>query len=288
MTVRKAVPRVFGTVFGVDFSGAALAGRNIWIARCKPTGGPRLRLEALDRLGDLAGSEAREPALKWLVSRITQSRNSLWAMDFPFGLPVEVAVAGSMWTDQMAAVRNWRGGAKDFGHECVRRALALGGPMHIRRETDRLVRTPFDCYHYRIIYQTFHGMRDVLSPLAGHAGTAIAPFPSVSLARADRIVIETCPASTLKRLGLPHQNYKQPAGGPLTSLRRRNRRRLIEGLRPWLEMSPTHVSRMMRNPGGDALDAAIAAVGGYTGWRAADHAAIAAHPRYAREGFVYA
>ena len=44
---------------------------------------------------------------------------------------------------------------------------------------------------------------------------------------------------------------------------------------------------MMRNPGGDALDAVIAAVGAWRAVQAADHAAIARHPRYKREGRLY-
>ena len=35
----------------------------------------------------------------------------------------------------------------------------------IRRLTDIEEKAPFDPYHYRIIYQTFHGMRDVLGRL---------------------------------------------------------------------------------------------------------------------------
>jgi hypothetical protein len=44
-------------------------------------------------------------------------------------------------------------------------AEALGGPRHMRRLNDLEVKAPFDPFHYRIIYQTFHGMRDVLGPL---------------------------------------------------------------------------------------------------------------------------
>ena len=36
---------------------------------------------------------------------------------------------------------------------------ALGGPLHIRRLTDSEAKTPFDCYHYRIIYQTAHNLK---------------------------------------------------------------------------------------------------------------------------------
>ena len=44
---------------------------------------------------------------------------------------------------------------------------------------------------------------------------------------------------------------------------------------------------MMRNGGGDALDAVIAGVGASCGWREADHAAIRRHPRYRREGRMF-
>ena len=44
----------------------------------------------------------------------------------------------------------------------------------------------------------------------------------------------------------------------------------------------------MRNGGGDALDALIAVVGASESFRTADHRAIARHPRYPREGYLYA
>src|SRR5205085_2496564 len=163
--------------------------------------------------------------------------------------------------------------------ECLRRATLLGGPMHIRRLTDHEAKAPFDCYHYRIIYQTFHGMRDVLGPLRRRPGTAILPFQYRRLPGARRVLVEACPASTLKRLGLPHQNYKQPAGGPLTAKRRRTRRAILDGLTARVEIGPAHRYVIMRNGGGDALDAVIAALGGWDAWRDADHAAVARHPR---------
>ena len=43
----------------------------------------------------------------------------------------------------------------------------------------------------------------------------------------------------------------------------------------------------MRNGGGDALDAVLAAVGARHAWHAADHRAVARHPRYPREGMLF-
>ena len=164
---------------------------------------------------------------------------------------------------------------------------ALGGPRHIFRATDRAARTPFDAYHYRIIYQTYHAMRDVLWPLRRVRGTAILPFQYARLGTARRVVMETCPGSTLKRLGLPHQSYKQPEGGPLTAKRKRTRKAILAGLEPHIEIAPEHRPRIARDPGGDALDAVVAAVGAYAAWRSVDHAAVARCGRTRREGYLY-
>src|SRR5262249_57164344 len=106
----------------------------------------------------------------------------------------------------------------------------LVGTKHVRRLTDREERAPFDPYHYRVIYQTFFGMRDVLGPLRRHRRTAILPFHYRRLGAASRVLVEACPASTLKWLGLPHQNYKQPQGGRLEPKRLRARRGSLAGL----------------------------------------------------------
>jgi hypothetical protein len=159
--------------------------------------------------------------------------------------------------------------------------------MHIRRQTDGEAKAPFDCYHYRIIYQTFFGMRDVLGPLRGTRHTAIVPFQYRRLRTARRVMVEACPTSTLKRLGLPHNNYKQPEGGPLTPRRRLTRRAILDGLARHVRLDARQRRLVMRNGGGDALDAVIAAVGAAQAWSAADHRAIARHPRYPREGRLY-
>ena len=227
VSVVQAQSRAFKVVFGVDFSGAKQAGRTTWIARLDPDeSGPRttFALGALDRLDRLAGTAARQPALAYLVSLVNASTDALWALDFPFGLPVELFPPRARWPRQLALVREYRADDYGLGLECIRRARSLGDKMHIRRQTDVDARAPFDPYHYRIIYQTFYGMHDVLAPLWRDPRTAVLPFQYQRLYDADRVLVEACPASTLKRLGLPHQNYKQPAGGPLTPKRRRTRR----------------------------------------------------------------
>jgi len=80
---------------------------------------------------------------------------------------------------------------------------------------------------------------------------------------------------------------KQPEGGPLTRKRRATRRALLDGLAGQVSFDERQRRAMMRNGGGDALDAVIAAVGLARAWPATDHRAIARHPRYSREGMMY-
>ena len=84
------------------------------------------------------------------------------------------------WSAQLEFLRGWGEDAYGVGLACLRRAPAQGHKGHIRRLTDIEVKAPWDTYAYRIIYQTFYGMRDVLGPLregerlvaAGRSGDA--------------------------------------------------------------------------------------------------------------------
>jgi hypothetical protein len=148
---------MFSTVFGVDFSAAKLAGPNIWVARLEARAKKactRYHVVNLANLEQLCGTAERGPALAYLVGQIASSRRALWALDFPFGLPVEVVEDGVRWSGQIDWLRGWGEDAYGLGLECLRRAKALGGRRHIRRLTDVEARAPFDCYHYRVIYQT--------------------------------------------------------------------------------------------------------------------------------------
>jgi hypothetical protein len=292
------------TYYGVDFSGAKSAGRNTWIARLERASGPRKRagastaqaparlrgplaLASLHRLETLCDTADRGPALAHLTELVAASDSAVWGLDFPFGLPVELFPPKSKWADQLAFLAEWGDDAYACGLECVRRALLLDDAMHIRRTTDSESRTPYVCYHYRIIYQTFFGMRDVLAPLSRVTGTAVLPFQYRRLPTAKRVVLECCPSSVLKRLCLPHQNYKQPQGGPLLRKRLRTRHQILEALAEFVTMSDRDRRVIMRNGGGDALDAVIAAVGAAAAFHAADHTAIARHARYPREGYLF-
>lgn len=292
VTPQPAARAPFPTVYGVDFSGAKLAGRHAWVARLDvtPDADTPYRLTQLASLETLAGGAERDAALACLVRLIQSSEGALWALGFPFGLPIEVVDGTEAlgWPAQLALLHEWGEDAYGAGVHCLRRAQAQGHPGHIRRLTDTEAKTPWDTYSYRIIYQTFYGMRDVLGTLWGGEGTAILPFQYDRLAQSRRVLVEACQASTLKRLGLPHQNYKQSQSGPVTPARRRVRQAILAGLAPWVSVGRVRRETLLKDAGGDALDALIAAVGAAESWPRIDHAAVAAQPRYVREGRHYA
>ena len=195
------------------------------------------------------------------------------------GLPVRVAAGTATAAggpSQLDAVRTWDGGAYDFGLHCVAEAKRRCGTMHPRRLTDSEAKAPFDCTHYRIIYQTFHGMRDVLAPLERTPNACVLPFQWRKLRTARRVLVESCPASALKRHGLPHQNYKQARGGRLERFRLRNRQKILAWLEVRCESHPPPPPRDADRPrrrragrgvvrGGRAARGAIVRSGGGAG-----------------------
>ena len=283
----------FESACGVDFSGAKQAGRCIWIARLALPKTLPPRLVSLDRLDRLCGTAERGVCLPELVKLVNASEAALWGFDCPFGLPVELFPEDASWADHFAFLAGYGDeDAYECGMECIRRTKALTAALHrtalhCRRLSDVEAKAPFDAFHYRMIYQTFFGMRDVVRPLAETPRTAVLPFQYRKVPQAKRVVVECCPSSVLKKDGLPHQNYKHPKGGPLPRRCITTRHAILDGLCNRVRISDHFRRIIMRNPGGDALDAVIAAVGALRGVRAADHKALSTHPRLTREGWMY-
>ena len=281
---KMKLPRI-RNVFGVDFSGAAQSGKTAWLAEMRVARNQSLQIHRLGPLGRFAGSDERKVVCGYLVQAIRDSETSLWGCDFPFGLPIELGLG--TWARQLKHVRNFSGTAQQYGRELVQRTKQKTGQMHVRRDTDRETKTPFDCYHYRIIHQTVHGMSQVLFPLSTDKSVAVLPFHYRRIEAAERIVVEACPSSTLKRMGLPHLRYKQSGGKPPEKTHLRTRQSIMRGLHGVVEVSAYQRRVMMSDPGGDALDAVLAGVGAWNSLRNDDHAAIAKHKRYPVEGRVY-
>jgi hypothetical protein len=130
-------------------------------------------------------------------------------------------------------------------------------------------------------------VREVLAPLSDEATTAVLPFDYARLPQARRVVVEALPAATLRRQGWPDRGYKGK-GRSATAEQRTVRKRLVEHLERELTIPTVPREALIDNPGGDALDAVLAAWGAITAWKRVDHAAVAADPIYQREGYEYA
>jgi hypothetical protein len=258
-------------VYGIDFSGARDAGRRIWIAEGVADSG-RLVIRRGFPLVDLPGSPlGREVALRALTSFIADlDPVSVVGIDAPFGLPLTV-YGGARWRETIAFVSRYEDAAA-FRRACV--AAAAG--RELRRETDCAARTPFSPYNLRLYRQTFHALRDVLGPLVGSDNVRVAPMEET--AAAGPTVIEVCPASTLKHLGL-YAPYKG-------RVRAAARTRLVSALEQAapLRIEPRVRARAVADPGGDALDSIVAALAAH---RASEHAKRPPGSAWRVEGFVY-
>jgi hypothetical protein len=267
-------------VYGVDFSGARDAGRRIWLAEGR-VGGGRLRVEGCYPAEELPGSgRDREAALGALRRLIATEPGAAFGLDFPFGLPLPLLVeeVGS-WE---AFVRSFPADyptADAFRQSC--RARHPDGEL--KRRTDVETRTPFAAYNLRLFRQTYYGIREVLYPLVRDGAACVLPMQA---RRADRAwVLEICPASTLKREGLPAQGYKAK-----TEEGRRTREAILAGLegQGQVEVGSAGLrARIIEEEGGDALDSVIAAWATYRAIGAPEIDPVAGLRAYALEGYVY-
>lgn len=271
-------------VFGVDFSGARLAGKTAFLATLAL--GARPRFTSLASLGERAGSDERDVVMPWLVAAIRAERGLLVGIDAPFSLPTALE-KGETYGEELAYVAAFPD-AQTLGRTLADEARARFGKPHVRRRTDAVARTPFDSYHYRIVHQTFVVMRDVCRPLLQDARTSLVPYAYGKLAGAHRVVLETCPSSTLKRLGLPFRGYKDPGKARPSPEKIAVRRVVLAALEARARVPRGLAERAMSDPGGDALDAMLAALGAFEGFSRADHRALAEDASLVREGWVYA
>jgi hypothetical protein len=279
--------RPFGEIHGVDFSGAKQAGRFLWWATLQPHGA-RWHLSRLTSLERHIGTAQRNAVLAHLVQAIRDSDQALWALDFSFGLPCGVLSPEPHWHEVFALVASMGDDALAFGRTCRQRALARGHSGQLLRQTEREQGTPLGAYHYRLVYQTFFGIRDVLAPLREDWQTALVPFQYDRVHTARRVVVEGLPAASLRRWGLPCRGYKEAEGAAPCPERKAVRRQIVDSLCEWIVISSEQQTTMVQNPGGDALDAVVAAWGAYEAWKAADHSALAGDSVYRIEGREFA
>jgi hypothetical protein len=261
-------------IVGVDFSGAADAGRRIWVT-VATSDGERLTVRTCRR-GDTLPGSGRDRALCLSALRrfIRELDSAAVGMDFPFGLP-RAFVPQRGWRAFLLTFRQSYGSPAALRETCRRLTT-----RELRRRTDCEVRTPFSPYNLRMYRQTYWGICEVLHPLVTQGVVRVLPMER---ARSDRPwLLEVCPASTLKALGVyrPYKGRSRHRGGWRAEILRSIEAcgvRVASGRLRGVLLSET---------GGNALDSVVAA---YATWRAASAPPReAAEEDYLLEGYVYA
>lgn len=241
-------------IYGIDFSGAKDAGKKIWISsgvilehslridKCYPA----------SRLHD-SGPE-RDQCLTVLREFISKQTNAVFGMDFPFGLPEEVIKRFSeakTWEEFVNSLLQNFGTADEFNKAC-KCIVRLGEQS--KRKTDICTETPWRPYHWMILKQTYYGIGYILQPLIQH--DAVCVLPMQKQCKGKPLLIEICPASTLKSLN-HYCHYK----GNKRDLKE-NRIKILNNLEHsgMLAIKDLVVrEKIIENKGGDALDSVIAA-----------------------------
>jgi hypothetical protein len=276
---------------GVDFSGAKQAGRSIWLtegmARINAAGHRVLEIHRGESAAELpGGGTGRDLALRALRTHIikakekisTTSLTTAYGIDFPFTLP-RVLLEGRSWEEFIASFADRFPNPEQFRNWCRRRDSG----SERKRKTEKKANVPFASYNLRLYRQTYYGIREILAPLVRNHQVWVLPMQQPDLQRPW--LMETCPASALKRLNL-YGPYKGK-----TANRRRHRQKILAALLKREDLTlPKRVwehgafqSRFIDNAGGDALDSLIAAAIAF--WHAPDPSPDAIDDL--DEGYVY-
>ncbi len=263
-------------IYGVDFSGASDAGRAIWISQAMADD-DRLHVDSCQPASALPDSNRdRETAFAALRTLVQRAGNASIGLDFPLSVPSQV-MGEQSWDEFVASFADTYPTPRDFQFFAH---ISTGG-RELRRACEVDAKVPFASYNLRLYLQTYHGLRDLVAPLVSAGQAAVLPMQARLPGKAA--LVEICPASTLKRLGL---YVGPPYKGRETSAAER-RAAILDAL-AGLDVVMTEDVRAvaLANSGGDALDSLIAA---YAVWQAQRSGDLNAEPTAQErvEGRIY-
>lgn len=243
-----------------------MAGRNIWLTEAmaffSAAGGRVLKIDRCRPAAGLpGGGDQRDQALHALQADIARRRDGVpvaYGMDFPFTLPRRL-LGDKSWGEFILSFEARFADPEEFRTWCRK----LDNGRERKRRTEKQAEVPFAAYNLRLYRQTFYGIRDILGPLVRDEQVWVPPMQKPDLDRPW--LLETCPASALKRLDL-YAPYKGREKG-----RRQQRRAILAALLDREDLSLSEESLrevLIENTGGDALDSLIAAAIAF--WNAPD------------------
>ncbi len=263
-------------IYGVDFSGAANAGKKIWIA-CGVIEKGKLKISDCYQANALPDSgNERGACMAALRDFIRKERASAFGFDFPFGLPRDL-VKENRWEDFVLSFPTCYASAEEFR----RISYKAGGNRELRRITDRKRRTPFSPYNLRLYRQAYFGICEILAPLVREHLVSVLPMQKVQPGKTW--LLEVCPASTLK-----HEHLYSPYKG-MTRSHYNARVRILE----WIEESCTTAipkalrTAVLEDHQGDALDSIIAALATFRAINTRFIFSPVDHIASLMEGYVY-
>lgn len=193
--------------YGIDFSGAADPRDALWISEADLEDST-LQIRRSQSAGCQFKGTSREEILGELVDFIVGKPDSVFALDFPFGLPEQVHqnLNGGDWTTFIDDFPDDYANSEDDPDEFRALCAELAGDgerSYMRRETDwrRAGQCP---YGIQIRYQTYFGILQVLKPLLED----VQVLPMQERDPNSPWVIETYPAAIFGRLGQYRTGYK--------------------------------------------------------------------------------
>jgi hypothetical protein len=238
-------------IVGIDWSGAADAGKHIVIAHgtlSSPAGaqGAVLRIERVIAPADAAPGAIRlEGACACVVQLLLQLYESTPSeqlitagVDAPLGLPTSLVAVATACGEDALPLDCWSSLVETFRarwpHADDLRAWSLDGRTRAqvgareqKRVCDVMARTPFAPTNLRLYRQTWAALALLCAPLlAQRERVPVAVLPMMAAGGARLRLLEACPASLLKRCGL----YDVPYKGT-TSAHAAARRRLVDHAR---------------------------------------------------------
>lgn len=273
-------------VWGVDFSGAADAGRKVWLAEARlDAAEPRVVdcRAATDRLDCPADRAATLAALRRFVADRT---GEVVAVDASFGLPAGFVREGldvTDWPAMLRAVADRFDDPDALAAACLSWAESHPDRTYVPRATDR--RTGASApYHWLVVHQTYHALTGLLEPLVAAEAVTVLPFQTGGTDDDRPRLVETYPAATLDRLGLVREGYKDDDAAAAE-----RRAANLEGIREHgVRVADPVAERAREETGGHALDAVVAAVAAAEAAAGETLAAGEADPDTRLEGHIHA
>lgn len=242
-------------VYGVDFSGAQDAGRNVWLASATRREGSLVVEgcfpgEALPNSG-----RDRDDCLPALRAFLAGADDAIVGVDVPFGLPAELVDQGT-WPAFAQAFPNGAAGPTEWAEACRDRAETLDRDrVELKRATDDETGAPFSPYNLRMRSATYYAISTILAPLVERDAASVLPMQPPNPGAAW--LLEACPAVTLDRLDLEAEGYKDD-----DEAAEERRAEIVDALAEGpATIVPTVREAAIEEPDGDALDAVLAAVG---------------------------